>query len=150
MRAIEEFPALSQPHEAVNALRGLAEGWDGRHAQPVTGAAVVAALTIASRLVDGHSLEPQIYTLPDGGLQLEWHVLGTDVEIEVDGSGAPFGAATDAAGRTLWEREFGADDESALADLGRLIAEMAHDLKSAGPLVCHGAAEAPSREPRRG
>ncbi len=117
--------------DAVNSLRGLGEGWDGRHALPVTEAAAMAALAIAVRLVDGHHLLPQIFPLPDGGLQLEWHVFNADVEIEVDGSGAPFGVATDAAGQALWEREFGVAEVSALDDLGRFVAKMAHNLEFA-------------------
>lgn len=102
--------------DAVNALLGLAEGWDGRRALPVTEAATEAALAIAVRLVDGHHLLPQIFPLPDGGLQLEWHGFGAGLEIEVDGSGAPCGVATDAAGQALWERDFGVAEVSALDD----------------------------------
>ena len=117
--------------DTVNSLLGLAEGWDGRHALAVTEAAAMAALVIAVRLVDGHHLVPQIVPLPDGGLQLEWHVFGADVEIEVDGSGAPLGVVTDGAGQTIWEREFGVAEVSALDDLGRFVAKMAHNLESA-------------------
>lgn len=127
---MEKFLEFSEPQEAVDALRHLAAGWDGWRAQPLTEAAVVAALTIAFRLVDGHHLLPQIFPLPDGGLQLEWHVFGTDVEIEVDGSGSPFGFATDATGRTLWAGEFDVEDVPALANLARLVAAMAQDLES--------------------
>lgn len=117
--------------DAVTALLGPAEGWDGRRAHPVTQEAAMAALEIAGRLVAGHHLLPEIFPLPDGGLQLEWHVFGAGVEIEVDGAGAPFGVATDAAGQALWERDFSVAEVSALDDLRRFVAKMAHNLESA-------------------
>lgn len=117
--------------EAVNGVRSLPAGWDGRHARPVTEAAVLATLKIAFQLVGSQDLLPQIFPLPDGGLQLEWHVFGAGLEIEVDGSGAPFAVATDAVGQTLWEREFAIDDVSSVADLRNLVARMAHGLESA-------------------
>lgn len=127
---MEELREFDKPQEAAHALFRLAAGWAGRREYPVTEAAIVAALTIAFRLGDSHHRLPQIYPLADGGLQREGHVFGADVEFEVDRSGAPFGTAPDAAGRTLWERKFGVEDISVLADPGRLAAKMAQDLES--------------------
>lgn len=69
----------------LNDLLHLRPGWDGRRAHPPTPTAVLRAIEIFTA-VSEQALPPQIFPLPDGGVQLEWHA-GASVEIEVDAEG---------------------------------------------------------------
>jgi hypothetical protein len=62
---------------------------------------------------------PQFFPLPNGGLQLEWHAGGEDIEIEVDPSGTAFVLATNATGEVLLEGDLdstGSDSYTALVN----------------------------------
>lgn len=72
----------------VNKLRLLTEGWNGRHAREITEAAAIGAVLAASLVAVGHGARPQVFPLPGGGLQVEWHYAGRDLEIEVEADGS--------------------------------------------------------------
>lgn len=59
----------------VAALRALPGGWNGHGAEPVT----PAALAVAEAL--------QVIPRANGGIQIEWHANGQDVEIAVEPDG---------------------------------------------------------------
>lgn len=60
-------------------LASLSEGWDGYDAYPISDAAlaVVRALHVVPTC--------------NGGIQIEWHANGWDVEVEVSKDGIPTG-----------------------------------------------------------
>jgi hypothetical protein len=71
----------------LNALCALPERWDGHHAQPITDRAIEGTIQVLGALMDQTSPPPQLFPLPDGGIQAEWHVAGNKIEIEIEGTG---------------------------------------------------------------
>jgi hypothetical protein len=61
----------------------LPKGWDGYSGIPVTFTCAVFAASLLERLyVDGVPV-PQLVPGSDGSIQIEWHVNGYDVELDV-------------------------------------------------------------------
>jgi hypothetical protein len=90
----------------LNGLLGLRPGWDGRRAAIVTDDAVMSAVeAVAALLEDDTAAIPQFFPLPDGGVQVEWHVNDNHVEIEIDAAGAPHVLAVDRDGHVVVEGE---------------------------------------------
>ncbi len=87
----------------LNELLGLGEGWDGRRAGPITDAAVQGTIDVLAALMNETSAPPQLFPLPDGGLQVEWHVGGNDIEVEIDAGGEAHVLAETADGATVAE-----------------------------------------------
>jgi hypothetical protein len=81
-------------------LRDLSHGWNGYAASAPSDRAIVAARAIVQYLPLG-SLD-FLSALPTtrGGVQIEWHAGGVDVEIEIKSDGRPE-CAVDAADGTL-------------------------------------------------
>lgn len=98
------IPDLRPMVEKINKLLALPRGWDSYRAEPITVEAAVAMLQILVCVMDRNSLPPQLFPLPDGGLQAEWHVSGSSVEIGVSGDGQSGSALTD--GEEEVETEF--------------------------------------------
>lgn len=67
-------------------LLNLKENWDSYGAREVTKQSVETALTLASVLSDD-TPPPAIVPTPAGGIQMEWHASGIDLEVEVADDG---------------------------------------------------------------
>ncbi len=85
----------------VNTILALGEGWDGHRAKPITDGAAGSTIGLVFALCDDLSLPPQFFPLPDGGIQIEWHVGGDAVEVEIDASGDAHALVTDGAGAVI-------------------------------------------------
>ncbi len=97
-------PALVQYVEAeLNALLELSDGWDGRRAHAVTIPAIQATVHVLAVVTNETSAPPQLFPLPDGGIQVEWHVGGNSIEIEIDAEGEPHVLAQTSDGETIVE-----------------------------------------------
>lgn len=72
--------AIRQASELVR----LREGWNSYSAKPVSGEAVQAAITflVEAALATPTVAAPAVVPTVRGGLQLEWHRRGVDLEIE--------------------------------------------------------------------
>lgn len=90
-------PSIS-PRRTRNATRALSrlaeigalpERWDGLQAAPAAIDALVVAAHLLVTLSREDELRPHLVPLPSGGVQLEWHVAGNSLEIEVDHRGMP-------------------------------------------------------------
>jgi hypothetical protein len=118
----------SQVEEQINQLLELRAGWDGRRALPPTDDAVRSAIEVLFAVADDLSLAPQVFPLPDGGLQLEWHARES-VEIEIDGGGSAHLLTTDESGAIVINRELDPDDpaqrDEARGAMERLTRRMA-------------------------
>jgi hypothetical protein len=90
----------------LDRLLALPDGWDGARARSITDSAVLTAVQVLFGFADDAVLPPQLVPLPDGGIQLEWHVDGNDLELEVDASGASYLLATDNSGKQVREGDF--------------------------------------------
>lgn len=81
-------PRFVEYVEAVlNNLLELRDGWDGRRARAITTPAVQVAVQLLATLMNDASAPPQFFPLPDGGIQVEWHVGGNHIEVEIDRDG---------------------------------------------------------------
>lgn len=98
----------------LNRLFGLPASWDGSTADEVTIEAVSETVAVLASVVTAVTIPPQFFPLADGGIQVEWHVGGNDIEIEVDGTGSGYVLATRASGDTVADGEIRAtaDEET--------------------------------------
>jgi hypothetical protein len=60
---------------------------------------------ILAELLTQDSSEPDLFPLPDGGIQAEWHAGGHDIEIEVRADGSGYATANDPATAGLVDEE---------------------------------------------
>lgn len=99
--------------DRLGQLLSLQSGWDSYSASPVQVSAVETALELALLLAEPSTPAPQAVPTVTGGVQLEWHCSGIDLEIEVH-SRYKFGVYYENA-RTgeICEADF-------MADLGQL------------------------------
>lgn len=68
-------------------LLSLPTGWDGHGGRPTTMGAATYAIDVLSRVMRSGVPAPSIVPLSYGGVQLEWHRMGWDIELEVPGPG---------------------------------------------------------------
>ena len=109
--------------QQINGLLRLAPGWDGRRARPLTDEAVGSAIGLLFAVASDLSLPPQLFPLPDGGLQMEWHA-GQSVEIEVDAVGDAHVLVADESGDILTNEELAPADDVILARTRRVIEDL--------------------------
>lgn len=100
-------PWLRSAVERVEDLTALAVGWDGYQARSIDAG---MALQVVSFLLDHAYLpvpEPSIVPLADGGIQIEWHEHGIDLEISFSDHDA---------GVFVEDHETGVSEERPVAD----------------------------------
>ncbi|WP_406353182.1 hypothetical protein [Streptomyces sp. NBC_00658] len=106
--------------DKINKLLALPEGWDGYRADRIPVEAGVSMLRVLLSVMDRRSLQPQLFPLPSGGLQVEWHVSGSSIEIEVAADGQSGSAL--AEGEEEVEVEFSIPSlRDQLADFRRIL-----------------------------
>jgi hypothetical protein len=98
----------------IEALTALARGWDSYNAQPVEAETAMQAVRFLLDSVDPNLPEPSIVPLGDGGIQIEWHRGGVDVEIAF---------CDEASGIYIEDRATGASIEEPLAAAATLLGE---------------------------
>jgi hypothetical protein len=69
--------------DAILDCTRLKPGWDSYDGAPTSEAAAVAA----QRFLDAVGTPPHVAPRSDGGIQLEWHVAGFDIEVSFDEDG---------------------------------------------------------------
>lgn len=72
----------------INRLLELEPGWDGAHAQPLTFSAVEATVEVLSDVMIEAIPVPDVSPSVDGGMLLEWHEGGFELEIWASANGA--------------------------------------------------------------
>ena len=93
--------ALADLERIATRLRG----WDGSDGLPLAADALVTAARLVVRLSRDDELLPHLVPLSTGGVQLEWHVAGRSLEIEVDRRGRPHFLAVTAGGDVMLDEE---------------------------------------------
>lgn len=71
----------------LKPLLQLGDRWDGAHARKVDEHAAIWSLWVIADLVPDVLVMPQMFPLPDGGIQLEWLIDGNGLEIDIAPSG---------------------------------------------------------------
>ncbi|MFO7907047.1 MAG: hypothetical protein ACQESR_19155 [Planctomycetota bacterium] len=67
----------------ISELGELPSGWDSYGAQPIDPQCALAAADFVLEFLDDDSPQPAIVPTTRGGIQLEWHRSGADLEIEI-------------------------------------------------------------------
>ena len=107
--------------DQISNLKYLPEAWDGMWAKRITSRSISMAQQALQLVITSDELAPQIVPLPDGGVQLEWHVAGNDLEIEVDCSGDCFVLFIDSGNIPLAAGEFELHDKDAVGKIREII-----------------------------
>jgi hypothetical protein len=89
---------------AVDVLLGLPTGWNSYGAPRIDPHAVEAALRLLLATMQPDTLAPSVVPTVRGGVQLEWHASGVDLEVEVTPSGHVSVAYEDDEGQE-WEAD---------------------------------------------
>jgi hypothetical protein len=108
---------------AVGKLLELRPGWDGRRAKSITGRALSSSIHLLLLVTGNTEQVPQVFPLPDGGLQLEWHA-GVSLEVEIDGDGRTHALVADESGQILVNTEFELDRGATIESIGQALSEI--------------------------
>ena len=73
--------------EQLQDVSGLDEGWDGFGAGPVRRDVILFVVHILNQIMLPNAPPPQVTPMSHGGLMLEWHENGIDLEIETEKPG---------------------------------------------------------------
>ncbi|MEX1164959.1 MAG: hypothetical protein WEB03_15420 [Nitriliruptor sp.] len=79
--------------QVIGQILQLRPGWAGPGSEAVTDNAIVGILEFIRRRLPLSSPRPSVVPTALGGLQLEWHLPGLDVEVEFDAAGRACDAA---------------------------------------------------------
>jgi hypothetical protein len=78
---------LGQNEATLEELLKLPANWNSYGATPIRPDAVQAARDILGKIVRSDTPQPAVVPTVRGGVQLEWHTQGIDLEIEIPESG---------------------------------------------------------------
>ncbi|MHB1034035.1 MAG: hypothetical protein ACYC35_11660 [Pirellulales bacterium] len=70
--------------ERITELGNLEENWDSYGARPIDPRCAVATADLLLSLLDATTPKPFIVPTTRGGIQLEWHRAGADLEIRIE------------------------------------------------------------------
>ncbi len=101
-----ELPAWVAPTvDALGSLLELDAEWDSYGGHAVDPNCVRAALKLAFDVLQDDSPSPSVVPTSQGGVQLEWHTSGVDLEIEVVSPTRLYGYFEDQRARATWEKD---------------------------------------------
>ena len=101
----EEPEWLMPVFSALSELLALAANWDSYGAPSVDPMSVASALEALSWVMRSDTIVPTVVPTVEGGVQLEWHTRGIDLEIEVSPPGRSYVCFYDRQGDAQWEGE---------------------------------------------
>ena len=104
-RSSSDLAKLTPIIRRLNELLGLQRNWDSYGADPIKLVSVETALDLLSVVIDYGTPLASIVPTPEGGVQLEWHIRGVDLEIEIDAFGRPHAYFSDGEDDTEWEAD---------------------------------------------
>lgn len=81
--AAETFDRMQEPLRRIDALMSLDAGWDSYGGYPVQPRAALHAVQLLAAILENDVPPPSVVPTVTGGLQLEWHDSGADLEMEV-------------------------------------------------------------------
>jgi hypothetical protein len=103
-------PAWAEPMvQSLGKLLQLEPDWDTYGGSPIDPMCVVAALKLALEVLPDDMPVPSVVPTSRGGLQLEWHTRGVDLEVEFLSATRVCGLFEDADSGTWWEEDLSSD-----------------------------------------
>lgn len=97
--------------DAVADLLTLADDWDSYGAPPVKSEYAAATVTLLHTIMDERTPTPAIVPTTFGGVQVEWHRNGIDLEIEIESTSRINVFYEDARSGVSWEDQLSANVE---------------------------------------
>lgn len=102
---------LPEAEEAIRQLTTVAPNWNSYGARAVQPLIIQSAIKLLREIVRSDTPRPSVGPTARGGIQLEWHTRGMDLEIELDLPERIQVLYEDAAGEEEWELEPGTSRE---------------------------------------
>jgi hypothetical protein len=68
----------------LDELAGLSGGWDGHDAKRIDQLALTLACRLMQQALHAGLPEPELFPVPDGGVQLEWKAGALELELEIE------------------------------------------------------------------
>lgn len=89
--------------ELLQQLLKLEPGWDSYGGSPIDPKCVALALKFVSTILPNDTSAPAVVPTSQGGVQLEWHTGGVDLEIEFVSATCIRGLFADCTDGATWE-----------------------------------------------
>ena len=108
--------------QALIELLDLPENWDSYGARSINREIALSALQLLSETMPDDTPTPAVVPTNRGGVQLEWHTRGIDLEIEIQSIGRIYVSYEDHRSGDEWEAELTSDLtrlSDALSELSR-------------------------------
>jgi len=96
-------PAMIAALGSLEGLMKLGPGWNSYGARPIDAANVFHAVRVLSGIVDCGTPPPAVVPMIRGGVQLEWHTRGIDMEISIHSPDRVKVYCEDTRSRETWE-----------------------------------------------
>ena len=87
-RAPEHRVGSDEMDARLTELADLTDSWDGYEAKPIDRRALAVAVAMIKSAVGTGMSNPEIFPVPNGGVQLEWSVGSMELELEIEPGGA--------------------------------------------------------------
>ena len=107
--------------EELRSLVALAKNWDSYGARPVNPHCAASAISLLRSTLEPSMPQPSIVPTSRGGIQIEWHRDGMDIEIDVQSPSRLYVAFRDENTDEAWEQQISED----LNPLASLLARLA-------------------------
>jgi len=107
-----EIPVWLEPtaRKLVELLK-LESGWDSYSAKPISPHHVEGMFELLCEILEAHTPPPSVVPTTRGGIQVEWHRNGADLEIETLSRYRFQVSFEDRTSREEWEKELSIDDD---------------------------------------
>jgi len=102
-------PWVEPTVQSLKKLLDLPPDWDSYGGSPIDPTCVYAALILVSGILPDNAPAPSVVPTSRGGLQLEWHTRGVDLEVEFLSSTRVCGLFEDVIAGTSWEKDLSFD-----------------------------------------
>lgn len=79
---------LDQTTTKLYAILGLDDNWDSYGSKRISSRVADAAIGLLYNIMQANTPAPQVVPSANGSIQLEWHLVGVDLDIEVESTTA--------------------------------------------------------------
>jgi hypothetical protein len=98
-------PWLEPTMIQLQALLRLLQNWDSYNARPVSPNAALRALAVLVQIMPADGPPPSVIPTPSGGVVLEWHPSGQDLEVEITPEQRVIVSLSEAQTSAYWEAD---------------------------------------------
>lgn len=102
-------------------LMDLAPNWNSYGAKEVTPQAAQETVMVLSQVMFPETIPPAMVPMASGGVQLEWHDKGIDLEIYIAADGSVTASVEDSSTGIEWEGALDSDDGQIARALKKLV-----------------------------